>query len=80
MRTIVTKMKHHEAKATTIRASSEKCHVTITRGLDDYATAHIRAVKALFSKYGWTMQRMYGNEYGDFTVVWVPVNKELKIG
>ena len=74
MRTIVTKMKHYEDKPTTIRASSEKCHVTITRGLDDYATAHIRAVKALFAKYGWSKQRMYGNELGD-KIVWVPVNK-----
>ena len=78
MRTIVTKMTQHETKPTTIRASSEKCHVTITRGLDDYATAHIRAVKALFAKYGWGKQRMYGNELGD-KIVWVPVNKELKI-
>lgn len=85
MRTIVTQIiPATETKPAKIRATSEKCSVTISRedpkqkANDTYPKAHIRAVKALFSKYGWTMKRMYGNELGN-KIVWVPVNKELRI-
>ena len=78
MRTIVTKIIHSPTKASKVKAISEKCFAVVSRGDDDYTKAHKRAVLALFEKYGWTKQRMYGNELGN-NIVWVPVNKKLKI-